>query len=167
MWKQPSKAKSLIGVLPDGLSVPERLTGVELLTHVGRLRGIHSSELSRRVEDLIELMGLGSAPRTLVIDYSAGMHKKIGLALALLHAPGLLVLDEPFEAVDPVSAATLKTVLLRYVAAGGTVLFSSHVMALVEQLCDRVAVIDDGSVVADGRLEDVRGEQALEERFNS
>lgn len=165
MWKEPRKAKSLVGVLPDGLSIPERLTGVELLTHVGHLRGIGSGDLSRRVEDLIELMGLASAHRTLVIDYSAGMRKKIGLALALLHAPSLLVLDEPFEAVDPVSASTLKTLLIRYVTSGGTVLLSSHVMALVEQLCDRVAVMADGVVVADGKLDEVRGDQVLEERF--
>nr|WP_207386615.1 hypothetical protein [Protofrankia symbiont of Coriaria ruscifolia] len=92
----------------------------------------------------------GDIERTLVVDYSTGMRKKIGLAAALLHGPKLLVLDEPFEAVDPVSAATLKRLLTRFVAAGGSVLLSSHVMALVEQLCD--TVMARGRVVAEGLL---------------
>ena len=107
----------------------------------------------------------GDTERTLIIDYSAGMRKKIGLATALLHAPRLLVLDEPFEAVDPVSAATIKRILTRFVATGGAVLLSSHVMALVEQLCDTVAVMAKGRVVADGPLDAVRGGRTLEEAF--
>ena len=81
------------------------------------------------------MLDLAGAGRTLVVDYSAGMRKKIGLACALLHAPRLLVLDEPFEAVDPVSAALIRDILQRYVAGGGTVIFSSHVMEVVERLC--------------------------------
>jgi ABC-2 type transport system ATP-binding protein len=165
MWSRPQEAKVRLGVLPDGLALPERLTGREVLTHIGRLRGIEAAELDRRVDDLIEVMGLGSAPRTLVIDYSTGMRKKIGLALALLHAPGVLVLDEPFEGVDPVSAATLRTVLFDYRAAGGTVVLSSHAMALVEQIADHVGVMADGQVVAAGPMDDVRAGRGLEERF--
>ncbi|GAA3161387.1 hypothetical protein GCM10020001_102130 [Nonomuraea salmonea] len=93
------------------------------------------------------------------------MRKKIGLATALLHAPRLLVLDEPFEAVDPVSAATIKTILRGFVAGGGSIVLSSHVMALVEQLCDRVAVIDKGRVAAAGTLQEVRGARTLEDTF--
>ena len=93
------------------------------------------------------------------------MRKKIGLATALLHGPRLLVLDEPFEAVDPVSAATVKRILTRFVAGGGSVVLSSHVMALVEQLCDTVAVMAEGRVVAEGPLDEVRGSRTLEETF--
>jgi ABC-2 type transport system ATP-binding protein len=165
MWDRPQQAKARLGVLPDGLALPERLTGPEVLTHVGRLRGIEAAELDRRVGDLTRVMGLGSAGRTLVIDYSTGMRKKIGLALALLHAPGVVVLDEPFEGVDPVSAATLRTVLFDYRSAGGTVVLSSHAMALVEQIADHVAVMADGSVVAAGPMDEVRAGRGLEERF--
>ncbi len=105
------------------------------------------------------------AERTLVIDYSTGMRKKIGLATALLHSPRLLVLDEPFEAVDPVSAATLKTLLQRFVASGRSVVLSSHVMGLVEQLCDTVAVLAKGRVVAAGPVDQVRDGRSLEETF--
>jgi ABC-2 type transport system ATP-binding protein len=111
------------------------------------------------------VLELDDAERTLIIEYSTGMRKKIGLATALLHAPRLLVLDEPFEAVDPVSAATIKGILRGFVAGGGSIVLSSHVMALVEQLCDHVAVVDRGRVVAAGPLDAVRGGQTLEETF--
>ncbi len=165
VWSDPVRAKALMGVLPDGLAMPERLTGRELLTFIGQLRGIPADVLARRTQELLDVMELGDAERTLVVDYSTGMRKKIGLATALLHAPRLLVLDEPFEAVDPVSAAALRTILVRFVAAGGSVLLSSHVMALVEQLCDTVAVMAKGSVVTAGPLDEVRGDSTLEESF--
>jgi ABC-2 type transport system ATP-binding protein len=145
--------------------MPERLTGRELLTFIGQIRGIDGGVVARRTQELLEVMELTETERTLVVDYSTGMRKKIGLATALLHAPRLLVLDEPFEAVDPVSAAALKSILLRFVASGGSVVLSSHVMPLVEQLCDTVAVMAKGSVVAAGPLDEVRGDGTLEETF--
>jgi len=167
VWAEPVRAKALMGVLPDGLAMPERLTGRELLTFLGALRGMDRDTVAHRTGELLNVMELTGAERTLVIDYSTGMRKKIGLATALLHGPRLLVLDEPFEAVDPVSAATLKGILKRFVASGGSVVLSSHVMALVEQLCDTVAVMDGGKVVAAGTLEEVRGGRSLEETFVS
>ena len=116
VWADPMQARQLIGVLPDGLAMPERLTGRELLTLIGQLRGLDPDVVAQRAQDLLEVMGLTGAERTLIVDYSTGMRKKIGLATALLHAPRLLVLDEPFEAVDPVSAATLRAILARFVA---------------------------------------------------
>ena len=165
VWSDPVRAKSMIGVLPDGLGLPERLTGRELLGHLGALRGMDRAVVAERVDELLRVLELDQAESTMVVDYSTGMRKKIGLATAMLHAPRLLVLDEPFEAVDPISAATIRTILQRFVAGGGSVVFSSHVMALVEQLCDQVAVMARGRVVASGPLEEVRGEQSLEERF--
>ncbi|MFC3455464.1 ABC transporter ATP-binding protein [Amycolatopsis speibonae] len=166
VWREPAKAKALIGVLPDGLSVPERLTGRELLVYSGLLRGLDRETAGSRATELLQVMGLAEAERTLIVDYSAGMRKKIGLANALLHAPKLLVLDEPFEAVDPVSAATIRIILNRFVAAGGAVVLSSHVMALVELMCDHVGVMSDGKVVAVGPVDEVRGgEQGLEQAF--
>ncbi|HDX9577900.1 TPA: ABC transporter ATP-binding protein [Bacillus pseudomycoides] len=165
VWRNPTHAKMLVGVLPDGLSMPERLTGRELLTYIGLLRGMDAKKVAHRTEELLTVLELNNAEKTLVINYSTGMRKKIGLALALLHAPKLLVLDEPFEAVDPISATTIKKILQRFVASGGSVVFSSHVMALVEQLCDHVAVITKGQVVASGTMDYVCGEQSLEETF--
>ncbi|MGH3761366.1 ABC transporter ATP-binding protein [Actinophytocola sp.] len=165
VWTDPLRAKALVGVLPDGMSLPERLTGAELLTYMGLLRGLPKDTVAQRADELLAVLELEDARNRLVIDYSAGMRKKIGLATALLHAPKLLVLDEPFEAVDPVSAATIRTILRRFVSSGGAVVLSSHVMALVEQLCTDVAVITRGRVVAAGPVAEVRGGTSLEEAF--
>ncbi len=166
VWKEPERAKELMGVLPDGLAMPEQLTGRELLSYLGQLRGLDKATVAERVDELLTVLELsGDTERTLILDYSTGMRKKIGLAVALLHGPKLLVLDEPFEAVDPVAAAMLKRLLKRFVASGGSVLLSSHVMALVEQLCDTVAVMAKGNVVAQGPLDEVRAGKSLEERF--
>ncbi|MEX2445877.1 MAG: ABC transporter ATP-binding protein [Dehalococcoidia bacterium] len=166
VWGDPVAAKALVGVLPDGLAMPEQLTGRELLTYLGLLRGLPADQVSARASELLAVMDLDDdEEHKQVVNYSAGMRKKIGLATALLHAPRLLVLDEPFEAVDPVSARTLRAILRRFVQGGGSVILSSHVMALVEQLCDHVAVIDGGRVVASGALDDVRSGSSLEDRF--
>jgi ABC-2 type transport system ATP-binding protein len=165
VWTDPERAKALVGVLPDALMLPERLTGRELLTYIGLLRGLPEAVVDERGEELLTVLDLAEARDALVIEYSAGMRKKIGLAAALLHGPRLLVLDEPFEAVDPVSAATIRTILGRVVGSGGTVVFSSHVMALVELLCTHVAVIARGRVLASGAVDDVRGAGTLDEVF--
>ncbi|WP_062516549.1 ABC transporter ATP-binding protein [Demequina gelatinilytica] len=166
LWGAPEAAKPLIGVLPDGLHTFDRLTGAELISYAGRLRGLDRDVVRARRDDLLAALDLEDAGRTLVMDYSAGMAKKIGLACALVHAPRLLVLDEPFEAVDPVSAGAIRRILEEYVATGGTVVLSSHVMALVERLCDHVAVVGRGRVLASGSLAEVRdGALDLEERF--
>jgi ABC-2 type transport system ATP-binding protein len=165
VWADPVAAKQLVGVLPDGLALPERLTGRELLTYLGQLRGLDRATVAARASELLEVLELTEAERTLVTDYSAGMRKKATLATALLHTPRLLVLDEPFEAIDPVSAATIRTILRRFVDAGGSVVLSSHVMALVEQLCDHVGVIAKGHLVAAGTLAEVRGDGSLDEAF--
>lgn len=165
VWSDGLRAKTHLGVLPDGLAMPEFLTGREVLTFLGRLRGLDPELVDARARELLEVMDLLGAERTLVVDYSTGMRKKIGLATTLLHNPEVLVLDEPFEAVDPVSALTLKRILTRFVSQGGSVVLSSHVMALVEQLCDTVAVMSDGVVAACGPVAQVRGETTLEETF--
>jgi ABC-2 type transport system ATP-binding protein len=167
VWREPTRAKALVGVLPDGLGMPERLTGREVLTYLGLLRGLPEDEVKARAGELLEVLELDHEDDKQVIGYSTGMRKKLGLAVALLHAPRLLVLDEPFEAVDPVSAATIRTILHRFIAGGGSVVMSSHVMALVEQLCDRVAVVADGKVVAAGTVAEVQAGGSLEDAFVS
>ncbi|MFJ9406360.1 ABC transporter ATP-binding protein [Streptomyces sp. NPDC101393] len=157
VWQDPVAVKSRIGVLPEGLRLFERLSGRELLGYIGRLRGLPGDEVDKRAGQLLDVLDLSGAQNKLVVDYSTGMRKKIGLAAALLHNPEILFLDEPFEGVDPVSAQTIRGVLERYTASGATVIFSSHVMELVESLCDWVAVIAAGRIRADGPLAEVRG----------
>src|SRR5262245_30636603 len=165
VWSDPVEAKRRLGVLPDGVRMFDRLTGAELLAYTGLLRGMDPSQVDSRAKDLLDVLGLADAGRTLVVDYSAGMKKKIGLACALLHAPRLLVLDEPFEAVDPVSGSLIRDILQRYVHSGGTVIFSSHVMEVVERLCTHVAIMVDGLIRTVGTLDEVRGGRDLEDVF--
>lgn len=162
----PEDVKRLIGVVPDQLALPERLTGQEVLEFSAGMRGLPRATTRARVEGLLVTLGLDQARHRTIAGYSAGMRKKLGLANALLHVPHVLLLDEPLEAVDPVSAAVVQELLQRYVDAGRTVIFSSHVMALVELLCDHVAVFADGKVVESGPITDVISDEAtLQQRF--
>ncbi|ROQ38400.1 ABC-2 type transport system ATP-binding protein [Frondihabitans sp. PhB188] len=163
--KDSRQAKRSLGVLPDRLRLFDRLTGAQFLYYAGTLRGLDGATARKRSADLAEAFGLQDALGRLVSDYSVGMTKKVALAAAIIHSPRVLVLDEPFESVDPVSAATVTEILQRYVRGGGTVLLSSHSMDLVERICDSVAVIVDGHVLAQGTVHDVRAGRSLQERF--
>ncbi|MFC8191739.1 ABC transporter ATP-binding protein [Cellulomonas sp. NPDC057328] len=165
LWAHPTEVKRSLGVLPDGVRLFDRLTGAQLITYAGLLQGLDRPTVESRTRDLLAAMDLAADANTLVVDYSAGMTKKVALACALVHAPRLLVLDEPFEAVDPVSAANIREILARYVAGGGTVVVSSHVMDLVQRMCDHVAVIAGGHVLAAGTVDEVRAGRSLEDRF--
>lgn len=165
VWSDVHQAKRLIGMMPQGDQIFDRLTGLQLLVYSGMLRGMKRAEAVSRAHDLLTAFDLEQASGTTVTDYSAGMTKKICLASAMIHSPRVLILDEPFEAVDPVSSANLKDILIEYVATGGTVIISSHVMALVERMCTHVAVINEGHVAAAGTVEQVAAGQDLEERF--
>jgi ABC-2 type transport system ATP-binding protein len=164
-WAEPIRAKHVIGVLPDRLRLFDRLTGAQFLQYAGTLRGLSTKTVRARSADLAAAFGIEDALDRLVTDYSAGMTKKIALAAAMIHSPRLLVLDEPFESVDPVSAANVVDILQRYTAAGGTVVLSSHGMDMIQRVCDSVAIIVRGQVLAAGTIDEVRGEQTLEERF--
>lgn len=162
---KPLAAKKLMGVLPDRLRTFDRLTGRQLLYYYGVLRKLPPAVVESRTADLARAFDLEDALGRSVSDYSAGMLKKVMLAGAMIHSPRLLVLDEPFEAVDPVSSAIILDILSTYVAHGGTVILSSHGMDLVERVCTRVAVIVAGQVLAEGTVQEVRGELTLEQRF--
>ena len=165
VWRRPLDAKRLVGVLADNAKLFDRLTGEQLVTYAGMLTGMARETAHDRTLDLLGLLDLREAGATLVVDYSAGMTKKVALACALVHAPRLLVLDEPFESVDPVAAANIRDLLVGYVHSGGTVVLSSHSMDLVQRMCDHVAVIAGGRVLVAGTVHEVRGESTLEDRF--
>ena len=165
IWKSPLEAKRMIGNLADGVDLYDRLTGEQLITFSGQLFGIDRATLHERVADLLRLLDLDAAAGQIVADYSAGMSKKIALAAALVHSPSVLVLDEPFESVDPVSAANIRDILHGFVNGGGTVVVSSHSMDLVQRMCDHVAIVAAGRVLAAGTMDEVRGGTDLETRF--
>ena len=165
IWKDTATARAALGVMPDGMRLLDKLSGADFLVHVGMLRGIDRETARQRAQDLLITLDLDSAGKKLISDYSAGMTKKISLAAALIHSPSILVLDEPFEAVDPVSAANIRQILLDFTSRGGTVILSSHVMATVEKLCTHVAVINHGQVLAAGTTEQVADGTSLDDRF--
>ncbi|WP_254783023.1 ABC transporter ATP-binding protein [Curtobacterium sp. MCBA15_009] len=165
VWADPTAAKRSLGVLPDRLRLFDRLTGAQLLYYSATLRGLDGATARARSADLADAFGLGDALGRQVADYSVGMAKKIALAATLIHSPRVLVLDEPFESVDPVSAATITDILRRYTRGGGTVVLSSHSMELVQRTCDSVAIIVGGRVLASGTMAQVRGRKSLEDKF--
>lgn len=165
VWTDVNAAKRVIGVMPQPEQIFDRLTGLQLLVYCGMLRGMPRAQAMQRAGDLLRAFDLTAAENIMVADYSAGMIKKICLACAMIHSPRILVLDEPFESVDPVSSANLKDILIEYVTTGGTVIISSHVMALVEKMCTHVAIINRGVVCAAGTVEQVAAGEDLEDRF--
>ena len=165
VWADPPAAKAVIGVVPDQARLFERLSGAELIEYSGRLRGLPAGEARSRAAQLLDVLDLTADAKRLVADYSTGMRKKAALGCALIHNPPVLFLDEPLEGVDPVSADVIRRLLTRLVSSGSTVLFSSHVMELVEQVCDHVSIIDQGRIVASGTTEQVRGGKTLQQAF--
>lgn len=165
VWREPIEAKKLLGVLPDRMRLFDRLTGAQMLYYSAVLHGVDRERARARIRDLGDALGLDGALQRPVRDYSIGMVKKISLATALIHALRVLVLDEPFESVDPVSTSQFVDLLRRFANGGGTVILSSHNMDLVERLCDEVAIIVAGRILAAGTLDEVRGPTSLEERF--
>src|SRR5437763_13506903 len=169
---KPADVKRQIGVVPEGMALFGRLTGSEYLNFVGRMYGLDRETAARRAAELLEFMQLVDQPKTLVTDYSHGMQKKLALAAAVIHGPKVLFLDEPFEGVDAVASGTLKSMLLRMIAHGATIFLTSHVLEVVERLCSHVGIINNGRLVAQGSLDELRsgvggaeGKMSLEELF--
>jgi ABC-2 type transport system ATP-binding protein len=154
--RQPIEVKRQIGIVPEGMSLFGRLTATEYLNFVGRMYGLDRATTAQRAAELLEFMQLADQPRKLIVDYSHGMQKKLTLAAAVIHAPQVLFLDEPFEGVDAIAAGTLKIMLQRMIARGATIFLTSHVLEIVEHLCSHVAIIDHGKLVAQGSLEELR-----------
>ena len=165
----PVGVKKKIGVVPEDLALFDRLTGAETLTFVGQVYGLDAASLRQRSGELLEIMDLVQASSELVADYSHGMRKKIALAAALLPAPRLLFLDEPFEGIDAVASRQVKGLLIEFARNGGTVFLTSHILEIVERLCDYIGVIQKGRLIAQGPLADLRAGagtgKTLEELF--
>ena len=158
--------KQSIGVVPDESVLFDRLTGIEFLDFVARMYGLPRDVAAERSRELMRLFELEKTGSTLIASYSKGMKKRVALAAALIHRPKLFLLDEPFEGVDPVGSRLMKEILIQQVERGATVFLTSHVLEVVERLCDRVAIIDHGQVVVEGSVSDLRAaEETLEDAF--
>ncbi len=156
VWREPLRAKTVMGVLPEKLNLYERLTGRELIEFAGAMYDIPRAEARRRAGSLLDALLLADDADKMVVDYSVGMRKKVALAVALIHRPQALFLDEPFEGVDPVSSRVIRDILRDLTASGVTIFFSSHIMEIVEKLCSRVGIIHDGRLIAEGTPDDLR-----------
>ncbi len=156
VWRDPLQARSIMGVLPEYLNLYERLSGREFVTFSGHMYGVSAADVQQRTEELLNVLDLIGDADKLIVDYSVGMRKKVALAAAIIHRPRVLFLDEPFEGIDPVSSRVIRDILHDLTQSGTTVFFSSHIMEVVERLSTRVGIINQGVLVADGSLQELR-----------
>ena len=158
--------KQLIGLVPDESLLFDHLTGGEFIEFVGRIYGLERAVARERSAELLDLFELGRANRKMIAEYSKGMRKRVAMAAALIHRPQLFLMDEPFEGVDAVGARLMKDILLDQVRQGATIFLTSHVLEVVERLCDRVAIINEGRLLTEGSMAELRGaSETLEDAF--
>jgi ABC-2 type transport system ATP-binding protein len=170
MPQQSLEIRREVGLVPDDSLLFDYLTGAEYLDFVARLYGLSRAAAKERSRELLEVFQLEENPRKLIGEYSKGMRKRVAMAAALIHSPRLFLMDEPFEGVDAVGARLMKDILLEQVHRGATVFLTSHVLDVVERLCDRVAIISRGKVIAQGTVPQLReqvaaGATSLEDIF--
>jgi ABC-2 type transport system ATP-binding protein len=166
MPQQALEIKRMIGLVPDESLLFDHLTGGEFIEFVGRMYGLDQRVARARSVELLELFELDGNQKKLIAEYSKGMRKRVAMAAALIHRPRLFLMDEPFEGVDAVGARLMKDILLEQVRHGATIFLTSHVLEVVERLCDRVAIINQGKLVLEGTMDELRGSsETLEDAF--
>src|SRR5712691_6228980 len=166
MPAQEIEIKKRIGLVPDESLLFDRLTGAEFLEFVGRMYGLERRVAIERARALLELFELDENRRKLIAEYSKGMRKRVAMAASLIHHPELFLMDEPFEGVDAMGARLMKDILIDQVRHGATIFLTSHVLEVVERLCDRVAIIHEGKLVREGSMQELRtGSETLEDVF--
>ncbi|MSV35604.1 MAG: ABC transporter ATP-binding protein [Bryobacterales bacterium] len=166
MPAQALEIKKQIGLVPDESLLFDHLTGGEFIEFAGRIYGLDRSTARARAAELLDLFELGNSPRKLIAEYSKGMRKRVAMAAALIHRPKLFLMDEPFEGVDAVGARLMKDILVEQVRHGATIFLTSHVLEVVERLCERVGIIHEGKLIAEGLMHDMRGAaETLEDAF--
>ena len=164
--EQDIEIKSRIGLVPDESLLFDHLTGAEFIEFVGRMYNLPAPVATERARELMALFELETASRKLIAEYSKGMRKRVAMAASLIHRPQLFLMDEPFEGVDAVGARLMKDILLDQVRQGATIFLTSHVLEVVERLCDRVAIIHEGRLVVDSTMAELRsGSETLEDIF--
>ncbi len=166
----PQRAKGRLGYIPDRPFIYEKLTGSEFLRFVAGLYGQNGQEIDRRIDELLGVWELTTWRDELLEAYSHGMRQKLIISSALIHRPEVIVVDEPLVGLDPKAARLLKDIFRGFVARGGTILMSTHTLEVAEALCDRIAIIQDGEIRAEGTMDDLRreaksGDADLEEIF--
>lgn len=163
--ERPIDCKRVMAYIPDNPDMYEFLTGYEYLNFVADVYGVSKADRERRIAELGALLGITEALGGAISECSHGMKQKIAIISALIHKPKLILMDEPFVGLDPVAAHQLKNLMAEHCAAGGAIFFSTHVLEVAEKLCNKVAIIRGGKLIAYGAMDEVRGDSSLEEIF--
>lgn len=163
--KQPVACKAVTAYIPDNPDLYEYLTGIQYLNFIGDMFNVGKAERSARIEKYADMFRIAGDLGSLVSAYSHGMKQKLAIIGALLHAPKLMVLDEPFVGLDPEAAFKLKQVFREMCDAGSAIFFSTHVLDVAEKLCNKIAIIKNGKLMASGDIDAVRGDESLEAVF--
>ncbi len=163
--KEPIACKRMIAYIPDNPDMYDFLTGYEYLNFVADVYGVSAEDRKERMETYGEMLSITDAFAQPISTCSHGMRQKIAVISALIHKPKLIIMDEPFVGLDPSAAHKLKTIMREHCEAGGAIFFSTHVLEVAEKLCHKVAVIKEGKLIANGTMDEVKGDSSLEEVF--
>ena len=163
--ENPLECKRRLAYLPDDPQLYEYMTGIQYLDFIADIFGVSAAQRTQRIRQYGDAFGLTQDLAQSIGAYSHGMKQKLAIIAALLHEPKLMVLDEPFVGLDPEAAFKLKEVFRRMCAAGSAIFFSTHVLDVAEKLCNKIAIIKGGKLIASGNIEDVRGDESLESVF--
>ncbi|MDR0423943.1 MAG: ABC transporter ATP-binding protein [Clostridiales Family XIII bacterium] len=163
--KAPMECKRMTAYVPDNPDIYDFLSGIKYLNFIADVYGIGASERQQRIRQYADMLELTADLASPVSAYSHGMRQKLALMAALIHEPRFMVLDEPFVGLDPKASRTVKDIMRRKCDDGGAVFFSTHVLEVAEKLCDKVAIIKSGRLVAYGDMDTVRGDSSLETAF--
>jgi len=156
VWEEPLKAKSMISYVPDNPEIYDRLKGIEYLNFIADMYGVSKDDRRKKLDYYLELFNIKDAVGDIIASYSHGMKQKLVLTSALLNDPKLFILDEPMVGLDPKSAFNLKEIMRKMCDEGRIVFFSTHVLEVAERLCDRIAIINKGKIIAMGTMEELR-----------
>ena len=163
--KDPLDCKKITAYIPDNPDLYEYFTGIAYLNFIGDIFSVEQHEREEQIKKYADMLELTENLGDMISSYSHGMKQKLAIISALIHKPKLLVLDEPFVGLDPKSAHTLKTIMHELCEAGSAIFFSTHVLDVAEKLCNKIAIIRDGKLIACGDTEEVKGDGSLEEVF--
>lgn len=161
----PMEAKRILAYLPDNPDLYDYLTGIEYLNFIANIFKLSAEERKQKIEQYAKRIGIYEALQNQISSYSHGMKQKLALVSALIHSPRLLLLDEPFVGLDPISSHEMKLIMQEMAKAGATIFYSTHVLDVAEKICDQVAIIKQGKLVVFGKMEEVKGMQSLENVF--
>ena len=157
--------KKALAYIPDNPDLYEHLSGIKYLNFICDVFGVDKNKRVEEIESYATRFGIKDNLNDLISSYSHGMKQKLALIASLIHHPHLLVMDEPFVGLDPIASHTLKTIMQEFVSEGNIIFFSSHVLEVVEKLCEHVAIINNGKIVYDGNLESMNKDESLEQLF--